>query len=233
MDGLKLEKISDTLSVYQKSGVFCYGTDAVLLANFVKSSLTTLNGKYMCDLCSGTGIIPLLLCDSNNSIMCEGLEINSDACCISEMSADVSGYKNRFKVTNGDVKDVRELYSPEHFDFITCNPPYMTNSSGKLCDADYKTIARHEVLCDINDIFAAAFYLLRTGASIFIVYRSDRLSSLFRAAENNRFQIKKMTAVSTKEIPSEVKLILCEAKKFGNEGLKLSVNDVANLTGKI
>jgi tRNA1(Val) A37 N6-methylase TrmN6 len=175
----------------------------------------------MCDLCSGTGIIPLLLCDANDSIICDAIEINSDACEISKMSAEYSGYSDRFCVNNIDIKDVKQHYESEQFDFLTCNPPYMTANSGKMCDDDYKTIARHEVLCNINDVFAAAFYLLRTGGSIFIVYRADRLSSLFKAAHNNRFEIKRMTAVVTKELPSVIKLVLCEAKKDGNEGLVL------------
>ncbi len=217
----KLEKISDTLYVYQKTGVFCYGTDAVLLADYVKSSVKTLSGKHMCDLCSGTGIIPLLLCDANDSIICDAAEINSDACEISKMSAEYSKYSNRFNVKNIDIKDVKNHYTSEQFDFLTCNPPYMTASSGKMCEEDYKTIARHEIMCDINDVFAAAFYLLRTGGSIFIVYRSDRLSSLFKAASANRFEIKRMTTVVSKPLPSVMKLVLCEAKKDGSEGLIL------------
>jgi len=218
---LKLERITDTLSVYQKSGVFCYGTDAVLLADYVKKSVKTLSGKHMCDLCSGTGIIPLLLCDADNSIMCDAIEINRDACEISEMSADYSGYSDRFQVKNIDIKDVKNHYQSEQFDFLTCNPPYMTANCGRMCEDDYKTIARHEVLCNINDVFAAAFYLLRTGGSIFIVYRSDRLSSLFKAAHDNRFEIKRMAAVVSKPLPSVIKLVICEAKKDGNEGLVL------------
>ncbi len=218
---LKLERITDTLSVYQKSGVFCYGTDAVLLADYVKSSVKTLSGKQMCDLCSGTGIIPLLLCDADNSIMCDAIEINSDACKLSMMSAEYSGYSDRFQVKNIDIKDVKNHYQSEQFDFLTCNPPYMTANCGRMCEDDYKTIARHEVLCNINDVFASAFYLLRTGGSIFIVYRSDRLSSLFKAAHDNRFEIKRMTAVISKPLPSVIKLVICEAKKDGNEGLVL------------
>ena len=226
IEELKLEKISDTLSVYQKEGVFCYGTDAVLLANYVKENVKTLSDKHMCDLCSGTGIIPLLLCDSNESIICDAVEINKDACRISEMSAEFSHYKNRFNVTNADIKNIKRHFTSEQFDFLTCNPPYMTASSGKMCNYDYKTIARHEVLCNIDDVFAAAFYLLRTGGSIFVVYRSDRLSSLFKAAHNNRFEIKRMSAVVTKELPSVIKLVLCEAKKDASEGLILEGKSV-------
>ena len=68
MEDLKLEVISPTLSVYQKKGVFCYGTDAVLLAKYVLNNFKSMKNMKMCDLCSGTGIIPLFICDNNKDI---------------------------------------------------------------------------------------------------------------------------------------------------------------------
>jgi len=221
MDNLKLEKVTDTLSVYQKSGVFCYGTDAVLLVKNVLGFYKSLNGKKMCDLCSGTGIIPLMICDSCNGASAVGVEINSDAFEISKMSSDISSLSNRVTFVNADLKDYKQLFLPESFDFITCNPPYMTATSGKMCIEDYKTIARHEILCNIDDVFKAAFYLLGTGGNIFIVYRSDRLASLFSAAEKNRFQIKEMTSyITSNESESLSKLVVIRATKDAQEGMK-------------
>ena len=91
MDGLKLEKVSDTLSVYQMPGVFCYGTDAVLLVKNVLAYYKSMNKKSMCDLCSGTGIIPLMICDGNKDIKASAVEINENAYNISKMSAQISG----------------------------------------------------------------------------------------------------------------------------------------------
>lgn len=226
MDNLKLETVSPTLYIYQKNGVFSYGTDAVLLSKYVLGFYNSMNGKRMCDLCSGTGIIPLLLCDNNPHIQTFGVEINADACEIATRSAKISKYDHRYTQICGDIKCVRDYFASESFDFLTCNPPYMTSNSGYLCDDDYKTIARHEVLCNIDDVFKAAFYLLKTGGSIFIVYRSDRLSSLFKAAANNRFEVKEMTSVVSENIPAFSKLVICRAMKDAAEGLKLTVSSV-------
>ncbi len=232
MDKIRAEKVTETLTVYQKHGVFCYGTDAVMLANFVKNDILKFNGKKMCDLCSGTGIVPLLLCDYSNEVFTTGLEINTDACEISRKSADISGYSNRFNIINGDVKDYKKHFSTEQFDFVTCNPPYMKSDSGAMCEYDYKTIARHEILCTLDDIFKAANYLLRTGGDFYVVYRTDRLSSLFGAALNNDFQIKKMI-LGINTLPSQnAKLCVIKAKKGAAEGLKLSVDTINNLCGK-
>lgn len=226
MEELRLEKVSPTLSVYQQKGVFCYGTDAVLLAKFVLRYYKSISKKKMCDLCSGTGIIPLMLCDANSRVVTCGVEINEDACRIAAMSAEISGYSDRYTQHNCDIKDVRSLFPSESFDFITCNPPYMRADSGRMCKDDYKTIARHEILCNIDDVFKAASYLLGTGGNLFIVYRSDRLSSLFKAASDNRFEIKELVSVISSDVPCVSKIILCRASKDSSEGLKLTVENV-------
>jgi len=226
MDKLKLERVTPTLSIYQQKGVFCYGTDAVLLAKYAVSFYKSFNGKNMCDLCSGTGIVPLMICDYNSDISAVGVEINKDACRIAQMSADVSNLSERYTQYNSDIKDVKQIFSPESFDFVTCNPPYMTSSCGYMCDEDYKTVARHEVLCNIDDVFRSAAYLLRTGGNFFIVYRTDRLSSLFKAALNNKFEIKDMSFYVSSDLPAKSKLVVCRASKGASEGLNLTVSNI-------
>lgn len=230
MDGIKLEKATETLSIYQKKGVFSYGTDAVALSNYVKNDIKNHNAeKIMCDLCSGTGIIPLLLCDSLKKLSACAVEINQTACVLSQMSAKESGYADRFTAYCEDINNVKKLFKPEQFDFVTCNPPYMTNNCGKMCDYDYKTIARHEIFCNLDDVFKAASYLLRTGGNIYIVYRAERLASLFKAAENHKFQIKNISAIVSKKLPSVVKLIICKAQKGASEGLIFDAWEIQNL----
>lgn len=226
MDNLKLEQVTPTLSVYQQKGVFCYGTDAVLLAKYTAGYFKSLKNKTMCDLCSGTGIIPLLICDFNKDITAHGVEINEAACNIAVMSADISGISDRYFQHHCDIKDVRNIFKAESMDFVTCNPPYMTADSGYMCDEDYKTIARHEIFCNIDDVFKSAAFLLRTGGNLFIVYRSDRLSSLFRAAFNNNFEIKDMVSFISSPAPALSKLIVCRATKGAAEGMKLSVSNI-------
>ena len=217
----KLEKVTDTLSVYQQKGVFFYGTDAVLLAAYASGAVKRNSQSRGIELCSGTAFASLSLLDKFPHLSMSALEINKKACELSNMSARESSLSERFSVTCGDVKCARSLFSSERFDFVICNPPYMTATSGKMCADDYKTVARHEILCNISDIFAASYFLLGTGASLFIVYRPDRLSSLFSAAKENNFEIKKMTFVFSK-IDREPPLVLCEAKQQAKEGLVLT-----------
>lgn len=221
----KLEKVTDTLSVYQQKGVFFYGTDAVLLAAYASACLNLNLIKKSevtgIELCSGTGFSSLSMLDRFSFLSMTALEINKQACRLSEMSAETSELSDRFTAICGDVRNVRASLSSERYDFAICNPPYMTDNCGKMCRDDYKTIARHEILCNIGDVFKAAYFLLGTGGSLFIVYRPDRLSSLYAGAAQNRFEIKRMTLVCSKEGRPPV-LVLCEAKKQGKEGLVMT-----------
>lgn len=221
---IRLEKISETLKVYQQKGVFSYGTDAVLLSAYAASFMKFSTERTLFDLCSGTGIIGLMLLDyfrENGNLSVSAVEINRDAARLSEMSADESNLSGKYKVYNMDLKNIRESFNGDIADFITVNPPYMTASCGSLCEDDYKTIARHEILCNLEDIFKAAFHILKTGGNMFVVYRPDRLSTLFSAAKAAKLEIKNMTYVHSKE-DSESKLVLCKLQKGSKEGMKIS-----------
>lgn len=221
---IKAEKVTDTLTVLQQKGVFSYGTDAVMLADYVAKSVKFINGKKTCDLCSGTGIIPLILCDKNPQLRAACVEISEKAADLCKKSVKLNGFEDRMTVFCADVKDVKTLFREEEFDFITCNPPYMTADCGKMCEDEDINAARHEISCDINDVFRAAFYLLKTGGCIYLVYRSDRLSALMSAAKNNKFEIKDIVFHKTKKTSDECGIFTCKAMKNASEGMKVSVH---------
>ncbi len=219
----KLEEISETLRIYQQKGVFSYGTDAVLLSAYAASFMRFSSRRTLFDLCSGTGIIGLMLLDKfrdGGNLSVSALEINGDACTLSRMSAEESGLSSLYTVHNTDIKKVRETFDSDIADFVTFNPPYMSADCGFMCEDDYKTVARHEILCNLEDIFKAAFHLLKTGGTAFVVYRPERLSTLFAAARAAHFEIKNMTFVHSRS-DSESKLVLCAARKNAREGLKI------------
>ena len=221
LSGAKLETVTKTLSVYQKKGVFAFGTDAVLLAAYAASHIKATKGRTLFDLCAGTGIIGLLLADRFPALTVRAVEVNADAAAMSLASAEKSGLAARFFPACLDVKDVPKTYVQECADYIVVNPPYMTADSGFACEDDYKNVARHEILCTLDDVFSAAFHLLKTGGDCFVVYRPERLSTPFSAAKNNRFEVKSMTYVHTRQ-SAESRLVLCKARKGASEGMHIS-----------
>lgn len=220
---LKLESIGDSLKIYQSKGVFSYGTDAVLLAAYAASSIMGATDKTAFDLCSGTGIIGLMLLDKLSGLKVNAVEINAFAAEISEMSAKESGLTDRFNVFKDDIKNVKKAFDAESAAFVVCNPPYMTADCGKMCPDEGRNIARHEIMCCLDDVFHAAYHLLKTGGRLFIVYRPDRIANLFASSKKNGFEIKRMTLVSS-VVGRAPNLILCEAKKQAKEGTVMGKN---------
>lgn len=218
----KLEKVTETLSVYQQAGVFSYGTDAVLLAAYAADAGLAARKKDVSgiELCSGTAFAALALLDRFPTLTMTALEINDAACRLSERSAAASGISSRFCAVCGDIRKVRHIFPSERYDFAVCNPPYMTPDCGKRCADPAQDAARHEVYCRIGDVFAAARFLLGTGGRLYLVYRPDRLSALFAGARAHDFEIKRMTFVYSKADRPPI-LVLCEAKKQAREGLRI------------
>ena len=217
----KPERVTETLTVYQQQGVFSFGTDAMLLAEYVSGQVGGTVGKKMCDLCSGTGILSLALCDRHPGLSAVAVEINPKAAALSERSAAASGLSDRFTAVCRDIKEVKDFLACEGFDFVVCNPPYMTADCGKLCANADITLARHEIACTVYDAFAAAFYLLRTGGCAYFVYRTDRLSALMDAARSARFEIKDMRFYKLRPGYDACDLVLCKAKKNAAPGMRV------------
>ena len=101
---IKAERVTETLVVYQQKGVFSFGTDAMLLADYVSEQQSAAGAKKLCDLCSGTGILSLVLCDRFLGLAAEAIEINPAAAQLSEKSAAESGLAERFHASCADIK---------------------------------------------------------------------------------------------------------------------------------
>lgn len=159
------------LKLIQKRGGFRFGTDAVLLADFAKS----FHSNKTLDLCSGTGIIPILLSHKTKTPEIHALEIQEEIAETAVRSIQLNDLSERIDFKCGDLKNASQIYPPAYFDLITCNPPYMASGSAILNDSDMKIISRHEVMCTLDDIFAASARLLRFGGHICMVHRPNRL----------------------------------------------------------
>ena len=229
MDSICVDSVSDTLKVYQKPGVFRYGTDAVLLANFAARHITSAKPQHFCDLCAGTGIVGLMLCDGKKSLHGTLVEINAEASELSARSAQISGLDTRVNAVCADLVHVKDRFAPESFDFVTCNPPYMTAGCGKLCTDDAITAARHEIFCTVADVMNAASFLLPTGGSAYLVYRTERLAALMKAADAAKLAVKELVFVQTKASDAECRLVLCRAVKGAKAGMKTFVKTAKEL----
>ena len=88
--------------------------------------------------------------------------------------------EQKITIQTGDIKEAGTIFSPASFDVITTNPPYMLGEHGLKNEADAKTIARHEVLCTLDDILRESAKLLKFKGRFYMVHRPFRLPEILR-----------------------------------------------------
>ena len=200
--------------IIQNEELFCFGMDAVLLAAFAQPRISA--GAKVLDLCSGNGVIPILL-DARmqgSGVHFTGVEINNTCVDMARRSTLMNGQQDRIRFIEHDIRQECGQIAPASFDIVTVNPPYMPGGAGLTGENYAKTIARHEVLCGIEDVAAAASSALRFGGRVFMVHRPHRLGDIFRAFSARDLEIKRMRMVHP-YADREANMVLIEASKGG------------------
>ncbi|MBR6729288.1 MAG: methyltransferase domain-containing protein, partial [Clostridia bacterium] len=142
-----LENLGNGYRILQRRDAFRFGTDAVKLADFTNVK----PGDAIMDLCTGTGIVPILLHNRASSLSVTGLELQEQIAEMAERSVKLNGLTDSIKIVQGDVREVRKNFAAESFHVVTCNPPYMKNETGKQNLTESVSIARHEICCNLED----------------------------------------------------------------------------------
>ena len=203
----------DNLKLIQDTDLFCFGTDSVLLSDFARVP----SGGKVLDLCTGNGIIPVLLCAKTKAKSIVGIEILKESYDIACENVKINKLEDRLAFINGDLKNWKEHFKAGWFDAVTCNPPYMKVDSGKRNLSTAKYIARHEVCGDINGFCKAGFKLLKHGGRFYVVWRPDRICDLFYALRSSRLEPKIITFVHA-DARTEPSIVLVSATKGGASG---------------
>ena len=216
----RFERIDDLqcngLQIIQDSRLFCFGMDAILLSGFAQIQ----PGARVLDLCTGNGIVPLLLSQKTEAGEIVGLELLPESCSLAERSVRLNGLEGRISILCGDVKEWRQYFVPASFSHITCNPPYMEKGGGIQNPSGPLLLARHEAACTLDDIVGAAASLLCHGGKLSVVYRPYRLVDLFYCMRRHRLEPKRMQMVHPRA-GEAANLVLVEAVLNGRMQLNL------------
>ena len=162
------------LELIQDPKKFCFGVDAVFLSDFVRIR----PGENVLDLGTGNGIIPVLLSAKTEARHITGLEIQADTAEMARRSVAHNHLEDRIDIVTGDIKEAAELFKPAFFDVITTNPPYMLADHGMRNPDDAKAIARHEVLCSLDDILRESMRLMQDKSRFYMIHRPFRLTEI-------------------------------------------------------
>ncbi len=209
-----IEDLGEGYKIIQNKSMFCYGTDAAVLSDFIVAKPK----EKLIDLCSGNGIIPILLCKKTRCNDITALEIQKEVCELTERSVKLNDLTERIRVVNGDLREVKSKFPCGYFDVVTCNPPYMPAGTGKINISESVNIARHEIMCTLEDVVKSAVYLVKNGGRFYMVHRAERLSDIIYLMRCNNLQPKKLTMIQANP-ESEPSLVLIEAQKDRKSGL--------------
>ena len=199
------------LEIIQHPGKFCFGMDAVLLANFAK---VKKNEKVL-DLGTGTGIIPILLTAKTEGEYFRALEIQEESADMARRSVLHNHLEDRIEIVTGDIKEAAGIFGPVSFDVITTNPPYMIGQHGIKNESDTKAIARHEVLCTLDDILRESAKMLKFRGRFYMVHRPFRLAEILSKMVAAGIEPKRMRMVHP-FIDKEPNMVLIEGMRGGN-----------------
>ena len=218
MELLKNERLDDLglrgLKLIQRTDGFCFGCDAVLLSYFADIK----SGDKVLDLCTGTGIIPVLLSAKTDAEHIYGIEIIPEIAHMAKRSVLYNNIRN-IDIINGDLKNSVSIFGYECFDVITCNPPYEKKGGGIVNPANIKAISRHEIMCSLDDVISVSSSLLRFGGKLFMVHRTNRMADVLCTMRTHSIEPKRIqfVAPSAEKAPN---LFLVEGMKGSNPFLK-------------
>lgn len=193
------------LELIQDPAGFCFGVDAVFLSDFVKVKA----GETVLDLGTGNGIIPILLSAKTSGKKFTGLEIQEKTADMARRSVAYNHLEGRIDIVTGDIKEAAEIFKPAFFDVITTNPPYMLSQHGLRNPDDAKAIARHEVLCTLDDILRESMRLLQDKGRFYMIHRPFRLTEIMIKMNHYKIEPKRIQFIHP-YIDKEPVLVLIE-----------------------
>lgn len=202
--------------IIQNPNKFCFGMDAVLLSGFAKVK----QNETCLDLGTGTGIIPILLEAKTLGKQFVGLEIQEESASMARRSVLLNKQEEKVQIVTGDIKEASSIFGAASFDVVTSNPPYMTNQHGLQNPDLPKAIARHEVLCTLEDVVREAAKVLKPNGRFYMVHRPFRLVEIISCMTKYKLEPKRMKLVYP-YVDKEPNMVLIEAIKGAKSMVKV------------
>ncbi len=205
------------LKIYQNTDMFNFSLDSILLPNFMTIKK---NCKYILDIGTGNAPIPLVLSRLTNAFI-YGVEIQKESFRLAQKNIEINNLGDRIKIINGDINEVCEEFENEFFDSIVCNPPFFkVFEHSRLNSNEEKTIARHEIKLNLDQLFAICKRKLKSNGNVAIVHRPERLVDIIESMKKYSIEPKIIRFVFPKD-GENANCVLIEGFKNGKSGLKV------------
>lgn len=202
--------------IIQDPGRFCFGVDAVILSGFARVK----RGENALDLGTGTGVIPVLLAAKTEGRHFTGLEIQPESAEMAARSVRLNELEERVSIVQGDIKEAAGIFGGSTFDVVVSNPPYMNSGGGLVNLGEAKAIARHEILCTLEDVAAAAGKILRPKGRFYMIHRPHRLTDILTVLRQYKLEPKRVRFVHP-YVDKPPTMVLVEAGRGGRPMVKV------------
>lgn len=203
LNGLKLK---------QNPKAFCFGLDAVFLANYAKCE----EGETVVDLCTGNGVIPVLLTAKIPAKKIYGVEIQKEVAELAEENVKFNHLEEKIQIINEDLNNAVGIFGKSQIDVITCNPPYRTRGCGMVNEADTKAIARHEIKCTLEEVIKVSAALLRPLGKFYMIHRPDRICDILTLMREYKIEPKRIKFIQP-SIDKNPEFVLIEGSRGGKK----------------
>lgn len=205
------------IKIVQNKDYFNFSLDSVLLPNFVEITRKT---KKILDMCTGNAPIPLILSTKTDANI-YGVELQKEVYDLAKETIKINKLDNQIELINDNIKNLKKIFDTETFDIITCNPPYFKKKDDSIINENkIKSIARHELEMELEDVMIISKALLKNEGSLVLVHRTDRLIEIIELMKKHNIEPKRMRLIYPK-VNMESNLVLIDGRKNGKEGLKI------------
>ncbi|MFS1510863.1 tRNA1(Val) (adenine(37)-N6)-methyltransferase [Chengkuizengella sp. SCS-71B] len=213
------ERIDDLLTqdlkIIQSDKVFSFSMDAVLLGRFCS---VPIRGNIL-DLCSGNGVIPLLL-STRTKAQITAVEIQKKLADMAARNIKMNDLSDQISIIQADLKLVHTQLGYGGFDLVTVNPPYLPAYSGKQNENEFIANARHEILCTLEDVISACNKLVKSGGKVGLVHRASRLADIIVLMRQYNIEPKRIRFVHPR-IGEEANMVLVEGIRNGKADMHI------------
>ena len=205
------------IKIVQDKDYFNFSLDSVLLPNFVDITKKT---KMILDMCTGNAPIPLILSTKTDAKI-YAVELQKEVYNLAKETIKINKLDNQIVLINNNIKNLKKIFNTETFDIITCNPPYFKKKEDSIINENIvKSIARHEIEMELEDVMLISKSLLTNEGSLVLVHRTDRLIEIIELMRKHNIEPKRMRLIYPK-INTESNLVLIDGRKNGKKGLKI------------
>ncbi len=202
--------VNDGIRLIQNPEGLTFGTDALLLAAFVRRAPAASAAEFG----SGSGIVSLLLAARGKVGRILAVEVQEYYADLTKRNAELNGMAHRIEARCADIREMKE-----QFDVIYSNPPYMRTAGQRNRD-EGKYAARHEVNGGLRDFCFSAARNLKYGGRFYCVCRPDRAVDLIAAMREAAVEPKRMVFVSPTAAHPPC-LMLVEGKRGGKPSCRV------------